>query len=35
VAIELPGLYEITVYAYDSSSGNTGVDRLTLAVTGE
>jgi hypothetical protein len=35
LAIELPGLYDITVYAYDPSSGNTGVDRLTLAVSGE
>jgi hypothetical protein len=32
VSLELPGLYDITVYAYDPSSGNTGVDRLTLTV---
>jgi hypothetical protein len=31
--IELPGLYDITVYAYDPLSGNTGVDRLSLTVT--
>lgn len=31
--LELPGVYEITVYAYDSSSGNTGLDRLSLTVT--
>jgi hypothetical protein len=31
--IELPGLYDITVYAYDPLSGNTGVDRLSLSVT--
>lgn len=31
-ALELPGLYHITVYAYDPSSGNTGVDRLELTV---
>jgi hypothetical protein len=29
---ELPGVYDITVYAYDPSSGNTGVDRLKLTV---
>lgn len=34
-AVELPGVYDITVYAYDPASGNTGVDRLTLTVTGE
>jgi hypothetical protein len=27
--VELPGLYDITVYAYDPASGNTGVDHLT------
>ena len=31
-AVELPGVYDITVYAYDPSSGNTGVDRLELTV---
>ena len=31
-SLELPGLYDITVYAYDPSSGNTGVDRLELTV---
>ncbi len=31
--LELPGVYDITVYAYDPSSGNTGVDRLSLTVT--
>jgi hypothetical protein len=31
--LELPGLYELTVYAYDPLSGNTGVDRLSLTVT--
>lgn len=30
--LELPGVYDITVYAYDPSSGNTGVDRLSLTV---
>lgn len=30
--LDLPGLYDITVYAYDRSSGNTGVDRLSLTV---
>lgn len=33
VAVELPGVYEITVYAYDPASGNTGLDRLSLTVT--
>jgi hypothetical protein len=32
VPLELPGLYDITVYAYDPVSGNTGVDRLSLTV---
>jgi hypothetical protein len=31
-SVELPGVYDITVYAYDPSSGNTGVDRLELTV---
>lgn len=31
--LDLPGLYDITVYAYDPLSGNTGVDRLKLTVT--
>jgi hypothetical protein len=31
--VELPGLYDITVYAYDPLSGNTGVDRLSLTIT--
>lgn len=31
--LELAGVYEITVYAYDPASGNTGVDRLSLTVT--
>lgn len=31
--LELPGVYEITVHAYELSSGNTGIDRLTLTVT--
>ena len=29
----LPGVYEITVYAYDSESGNTGVGQVELTVT--
>jgi hypothetical protein len=33
--IELPGVYDITVYAYDPSSGNTGVDHLSLTVMDE
>lgn len=32
VTLELPGVYDITVYAYDPLSGNTGVDRLSLTV---
>lgn len=31
--LELPGVYHIIVYAYDPSSGNTGLDRLSLTVT--
>lgn len=33
VSLDLPGVYDITVYAYDPSSGNTGVDSLQLTVT--
>jgi hypothetical protein len=32
-SLELPGVYDITVYAYDPASGNTGVDRIELTVT--
>ncbi|HLU04996.1 MAG TPA: hypothetical protein VKZ91_00440 [Woeseiaceae bacterium] len=32
-SLELPGVYDITVYAYDPSFGNTGVDRIELTVT--
>lgn len=35
VQVELPGVYDITVYAYDPSSGNTGVDRVSITVTDE
>jgi len=31
-SIEEPGVYEATVYAYDASNGNTGVDRATFRV---
>jgi len=27
-----PGVYEATVYAYDASTGNTGVDKVTFIV---
>ena len=30
--IDLPGLYEITVYAYHAATGNTGLDRTTFVV---
>ena len=33
ISFELAGVYDITVYAYDASSGNTGVDSLKLTVT--
>jgi hypothetical protein len=33
ISFELPGVYDITVYAYDPMSGNTGVDKLELTVT--
>ena len=29
---QLPGVYDITVYAYDSVSGNTGVGKIELTV---
>jgi len=32
-AADLPGVYDIYVYAYDSASGNTGVGKVELTVT--
>jgi len=29
---EKPGVYEFIVYAYDASTGNTGVDRVSFVV---
>jgi hypothetical protein len=34
VPVDAPGDYEIVVYAYDPSNGNTGVDRTTFIATG-
>ena len=34
VPIEGPGLYDVTVYAYNPANGNTGVDRTTFVVSG-
>ncbi|MEX6725367.1 hypothetical protein [Parapedomonas caeni] len=31
----VPGSYELTVYAYDPATGNTGLDRTTLVVAGQ
>ena len=28
--VKVPGVYEATVYAYDPSNGNTGVDATTF-----
>ena len=33
ITAQLPGVYDITVYAYDSASGNTGVGQVELTVT--
>ncbi len=33
ITADLPGLYDISVYAYDSVSGNTGVGQVELTVT--
>ncbi|XSG81370.1 MAG: hypothetical protein ACPW61_09810 [Methyloligella sp. ZOD6] len=33
VPIEGPGLYEVTVFAYDPANGNTGLDRTTFIAT--
>ncbi|WP_321393100.1 hypothetical protein [Emcibacter sp.] len=33
--IDKPGLYEVTVYAYDPSNGNTGLDKTTFQVLGK
>jgi hypothetical protein len=30
--VEEAGMYEAIVYAYDSSNGNTGLDRVTFTV---
>ena len=30
--IEEAGVYEATVYAYDATNGNTGIDRVTFRV---
>jgi hypothetical protein len=30
--IEETGVYEATVYAYDATNGNTGIDRVTFRV---
>jgi hypothetical protein len=32
LAADKPGIYEITVYAYDPSNGNTGVDKVVFTV---
>jgi hypothetical protein len=32
LALDAPGAWEITVYAYDPASGNTGLDRTTVIV---
>ncbi|MDH4047135.1 MAG: hypothetical protein OEW68_03990 [Gammaproteobacteria bacterium] len=35
IKLQLPGIYDIVVYAYDAASGNTGVGRIELTVAGE
>jgi hypothetical protein len=32
VAVNEPGIYEVTVYAYDPVNGNTGLDRTSFMV---
>jgi hypothetical protein len=32
VTVDAPGNYDVTVYAYDPSNGNTGLDRTTFSV---
>lgn len=32
IPVDLPGLYEVTVFAYDPANGNTGLDRTTFFV---
>lgn len=32
LTVDQPGTYEVTVYAYDAASGNTGLDRVTFMV---
>ena len=33
--LDTPGVYEATVYAYDPSNGNTGLDIVTFIVSAE
>ncbi|MFP3943532.1 MAG: hypothetical protein ACLFWF_06550 [Alphaproteobacteria bacterium] len=35
IPVKDPGLYRVTVYAYDERTGNTGLDRTTFIVQGE
>lgn len=32
IPVDLPGLYDVTVFAYDPANGNTGLDRTTFFV---
>jgi hypothetical protein len=32
IAADEPGVYDATVYAYDPSNGNRGLDRVTFIV---
>ena len=32
IPVRGPGVYEVAVYAYDASNGNTGIDRVTYIV---
>jgi hypothetical protein len=35
ISADLPGVYDISVYAYDAATGNSGVGQIELTVTGE
>ena len=32
IPVRGPGVYEVTVYAYDASNGNTGIDKVTYII---
>ncbi|HKK30362.1 MAG TPA: hypothetical protein VKA18_08230 [Alphaproteobacteria bacterium] len=35
VSVDKPGVYDVTIYAYDADTGNTGLDRTTFIIPAE